>query len=301
MFPHGVSPADVDRVQRAIGGRPPSVAVMRDALGAVDQQTTPTPMAIRWSADDLDSVRVGHIDLAVDRADASVSIQVVDQHSYEPHVAAAIERVLTPGATFVDVGANIGYHTVAAAQIVGPGGRVFAIEANPENARLLNHTVLTNALTNVTVLPFAASDHLGGATFGSHIGSNGGLLDDTVATVESGRGSVVPTMPLDALELDRVALMKLDVEGGEALVVDGAAGVIGRSRPVLIMEFSVEMTTRVSRRDPSEHLSRFETWGYDLAILDRSTGTPQPVDSVATLIAQWGSLARIEDLVLTPR
>lgn len=301
MFPHGVSAADAERVRQVIGDRPPSVAAMRDALGAVDQQTTPTPMAIRWRADDLDSVRVGEIDLAIDRADASVSIQVADQQGYEPHVTAAIERVLTPGATFVDVGANIGFHTVTAAQIVGPHGRVVAIEANPENARLLNHTVTRNALANVTVLPLAASDRLGGATFGSHIGSNGGLLDDTSATVESGRGSVVPTIPLDALGLDHVALMKLDVEGGEALVIDGAVGVIGRARPVLIMEFSVEMTSRVSRRDPGEHLGRFETWGYDLAILDRSTGTPQPVESAAALIAQWGSLARIEDLLLTPR
>ena len=95
-------------------------------------------------------------------------------------------------------------------------------------------------------------------------------------------------------------MVKIDVEGAEGIVIDGATRTIERHRPTFVMEFSQEMTTRVSARSPLEHLGRFVDWGYSIAIIDRSSGEPLPAVSVEQLLADWGDFLRIEDLLLSP-
>lgn len=299
LFPNGLDGEQRARVDAAVAGRSPSAPAMRAALGALDQQDASSPVTIRWGADDIELVDVRGVRLATDRADASVSIQIAEA-TYEPHVVATLERLLKDGDVFVDVGANIGYHAVIGSTLVGPAGRVIAIEANAENARLLLHTIAVNSIENITVLPVALAGGWGHVAFGAHLGSNGGFLNDAVAAGGSGRGTVVPTVPLDDLGLERVSVVKIDVEGAEGLVIDGALATLTAHRPTLIMEFSVEMTTRVSRRDPAAHLGRFVELGYSIAIIDRVSQETVPVDSVDGLLAGWGSLARIEDLLLQP-
>jgi FkbM family methyltransferase len=299
LFPGGLDPDQNHRVRHAVGDAPPSVAAARVALGLLDQQTVESPVTIRWSIDDLIEVDVAGIAMALDRADASVSIQIADG-SYEPHVVSTLDRLLREGDVFVDVGANVGFHTFQAAARVGTTGRVVAVEANPENARLIAHTIESNSIGNVELLPLALAAGRGYVSFGTHVGSNGGFLPDGASTTGSGRGTIVPTLALDDLDLDRVSVVKIDVEGAEGIVIDGAARTIERHRPTFVMEFSQEMTTRVSARSPLEHLDRFTDWGYSIAIIDRSTGEPRPVPSVEHLLADWGDHLRIEDLLLTP-
>ena len=299
LYPTGLDEGQIATVQRAIGGEPVSVEAARRVLGVLDQQVSSSPVTIRWGPDDLQFADVADVRLALDRADASVSVQIVEG-AYEPHVAATLDRLLRPGDVFVDVGANIGYHTVRGARSVGSTGRVIAVEANPENARLIAHTIAVNALANVDLVPLALSADRGYMTFGAHLGSNGGFLVGDAASAASARGTLVPTLRMDDLGLDRVDVVKIDVEGAEALVIDGAAGLIERTRPTFVMEFSVEMTGRVSRRQPKEHLDRFLEWGYSIAIIDRETAEANPVESVGALLADWGELGRIEDLLVTP-
>jgi FkbM family methyltransferase len=299
LFPQGLDAAQRERVRQAVGVATPTLAAARVALGTLDQQAAPSPVTIRWGADDLDVVDVGGVAMALDRADASVSVQIFEG-AYEPHVAAMLDRLLRPGDVFIDVGANVGYHSFRAASAVGAEGRVVAVEANPENARLIAHTIESNGLTNVELVPMALGARRGYVSFGTHVGSNGGFLPDGAATIDSGRGTIVPTVALDDLAFDRVVVVKIDVEGAEGIVIDGAVGTIERQRPSFVMEFSQEMTTRVSQRSPAEHLGRFIDWGYSIAIIDRVTFEPQPVGSVEELLADWGDFLRIEDLLLTP-
>jgi len=299
LFPAGLDPDQNHRVRYAIGDAPPSLAAARMVLGLLDQQTSESPVTIRWSVDDLVSADVAGIRMALDPADASVSIQIADGE-YEPHVASTLDRLLGEGDVFVDVGANVGYHTFRASARVGATGRVVAVEANPENARLIAHTIESNGITNVELVPVALAAGRGYVSFGTHVGSNGGFLPDGASTIGSGRGTIVPTMALDDLDLERVSVVKIDVEGAEGIVIDGATRTIELLRPTFVMEFSQEMTTRVSARSPLEHLGRFVGWGYSIAVIDRSTGEPHPVPTVDQLLADWGDELRIEDLLLTP-
>ncbi|CAN5360479.1 hypothetical protein BH23ACT3_BH23ACT3_10770 [soil metagenome] len=305
LFPAGLDDDQRASVLSAIGRDDPfAPSTVRRVLGALDQQTAASPVVVRLGPDDIERFGI-EVDgqmlvLALDRADASVSVQIRDDGVYEPYVSAVLDRLLGAGDVFVDVGANVGYHTVRAAARVGPTGRVLAVEANPENARLLALTVADNGLAHVDVLPLALGDRLGHVSFGSHIGSNGGFAPDDTASLASGHATVVPVVPLDALALERVDVMKIDVEGAESIVVAGGVDTIGRCRPAIVTEFSCEMTRRVGGIEPREHLDRLVELGYTLHVIDRTGGPPVPFESPEHLLADWGSDIRLEDLLLLP-
>ncbi len=128
------------QVRAQLAGQPWSPTVIRRILGSVDQQLAPSPVTVRASKDDLRYVRVEGIELAVDVVDASVSHPLLQGQPYEPHIQRVIRNELSTGGVFVDIGANVGYHTALASSLVGPGGIVYAFEPNPENARLIAHT-----------------------------------------------------------------------------------------------------------------------------------------------------------------
>jgi FkbM family methyltransferase len=305
LFPDGLDEHQRERVLAAIGHDDPfAPPTVRRVVGALDQQSAASPVVVRLGPDDVEHFEIDvdgrTLVLVLDRADASVSVQIRDDGVYEPYVSAVLDRLLGPGDVFVDVGANVGYHTARAAVRVGPTGRVLAVEANPENARLLALTVAANDLDQVEVLPLALGDRLGHVNFGSHIGSNGGFAPDDVAVLASGRATVVPVVPLDSLGLERLDVMKIDVEGAESVVVAGGVDTIRRCRPVIVTEFSCEMTRRVGGIEPREHLDRLVELGYTLHVIDRTGGPPVAFESSGHLLADWGSDIRLEDLLLLP-
>lgn len=301
LFPGGLDGQQRARVLAVIGGDDPFAAgTVRRMLGAVDQQTVWSPVVVRFGPDDLERVDVDGAVLVLDRADASVSVQIRHDGHYEPYLSAVLDGLLGTGDVFVDVGANVGYHTVRAARSVGDGGRVLAVEANPENARLLALTVAANDFEHVDVLPIALGDRAGSVHFGSHIGSNGGFAAGGLEALSSGRGTMVPSIPLDDLRLDRLDVMKIDVEGAESIVIAGALDTIARLRPAIVMEFSCEMTQRVGGITPQAHLDRIVDLGYTLHLIDRNGGPPIPVESPAALLASWGPITRLEDLLALP-
>jgi tRNA G37 N-methylase Trm5 len=82
---------------------------------------------------------------------------------YEPQETALLQRILRPGMTFVDVGANWGYFTLCGAHLVGRTGRVVSIEVDPRACRTLKANVKRNMLESVTVLEVAAATRRGPA------------------------------------------------------------------------------------------------------------------------------------------
>ena len=146
--------------------------------------------------------------------------------SWEPDITSFIERRLATGRTFVDVGANIGYHTLLAAR---HGGRVVAIEASPAIFRVLGEQVTANGARSVRLVNKAASEKAGTCSIYAGPIQNIGL-----STTVRQRGFVaeasVASAPLaDLLEPDELRtaqLVKIDVEGGEPAVLRGMVGVL---------------------------------------------------------------------------
>ena len=144
----------------------------------------------------------------------------------------------------VDVGANLGYYSLLAAQLVGPSGRSWHLEPNSENCRLLLSSLRLAGVTNVELLPVAADVSSGWAYYSTHVGSNGGLVNEE--DLLSRPGTVVPTFPLDELVTRQVDFLKMDVEAPKDGSSRGPARIIEHDRPIITTELKEEMLRRVS-------------------------------------------------------
>lgn len=153
-----------------------------------------------------------------------------------PERAAAEEdfvaRVLRPGDTYLDVGANVGLLALCAASVVGRDGRVIAIEAHPRTADFLSRNVALNDFRNVEIERVAVGDAPGELLFTDR------RSDDQNSVAPSGEGGVrVPVRTLDALlpvqRVGRIHLLKIDVEGFELAALRGATALLARADRVL--------------------------------------------------------------------
>jgi FkbM family methyltransferase len=202
--------------------------------------------------------------------------------AYEPEVQTEIRRRLRPGDTAIDVGANAGWHTLLMASRVGPGGRVIAVEPNPSSRERLEHAIAINRLVNVRVDPRALADHDGTRPFDAppagDVWDGSGRLtaDDTTHPM------TVAVTTIDALaaehSLDRVALIKIDVEGWEPAVLRGAANVLRASRPAVIFEYDPAYIGR-SGSSGDELAAWLRSFGYRLHVL-RPRGAPQRITTL---------------------
>lgn len=297
LFPHGLSPEAATVVHGALQAAELSPSLVRRILGGVDQQRSPTPFTVRLSSADVAYVAIDGVEVALDRADRSVSDAIINDGFWEPHVELVLRRLLKTGSVFVDIGANVGWHTALASSVVGADGQVYAIEPNPDNCRLIAHTIDRNGLSNVHLLPIALGESNGFAAFRSAIGSNGGFLNHDERETLDPNVTIVPTMRFDDLNIPRVDVVKIDVEGAEPIVFRGGTKTIERDHPAVVFEFSCEMTQRVGGVAPRDHLKMFESNGYALSMIERPTGSLVAVDDVDRLLDTWGDRTRIEDFV----
>ncbi|MDG2111818.1 MAG: FkbM family methyltransferase [Actinomycetota bacterium] len=279
---------DIDRVR-----------LVRAAANLLDHQHHPTAFAVRFRGDDVHYLAVGGFELALDALDTSVSHPLAAGH-YEPHLRPFFAQVFEPGMTFVDVGANVGYYAMAAAQAVGPEGRVHAFEPNSENCRLILLSAERNGLSNVSVHPIALGDETGHALFHTHLGSNGGLLDTDGDALLSNTTTVVPLARLDDIVRERVDVVKIDVEGAEGLVVRGAVDLLETHRPIVITEFSLDMLERVSQTTGLDYIRFWTERGYTPHLCERHTGDLAEIGDPTAFIDGFENRYQIEDLVMLP-
>jgi FkbM family methyltransferase len=151
--------------------------------------------------------------------------------TYEREQTALFEQMLDPGDTVLDVGANVGYYTLLASVLVGGGGRVHAFEPEPRNAGFLRRHVQINGRGNVHVVQAAVSDVAGTARFDFGSGTGTGRLAQSGALE-------VRTVRLDDYCAEHglaPAAIKIDVEGAEMSVLQGARETLRRHLPVLFL------------------------------------------------------------------
>jgi FkbM family methyltransferase len=147
----------------------------------------------------------------------------------------AVAPLLEPGCTVIDVGANIGTHTLAFSKSVGPNGRVIAFEPQRIVHQILCGNVALNSLTNVVILNAAAGDRAGHVRIPS-IDPTKAYNFGAVAVTEKSEGDLVEVVTIDALNLQSCRLIKIDVEGMEPTVILGARETIKRCEPALFVE-----------------------------------------------------------------
>ncbi len=149
-----------------------------------------------------------------------------------------LDILLSPGDWVIDVGANIGHYTKKLSELVGPSGRVIALEPVPDTFSLLSANVSLFPYTNISLFNAAASDKLAIVGVSVPIFPSG-LSNYYEAHISSASNSMlsVLTITLDSLCVDHpIRLVKIDAEGHEDFVLRGMRGIIQKYKPVLIVE-----------------------------------------------------------------
>lgn len=175
--------------------------------------------------------------------DFLLGAEVARYGTYESFESGLLLQCLAAGEPAVDVGANIGVYTLRMAKKLGPTGRVYAFEPEPENFGVLTKNIEDNGFTGVRALNIALSDrrasvslHLSWDNYGDHRIYDAGYQRKR-RTIE------VATDTLDAVLLDgadgtrTVKAIKIDTQGYEPFVVKGAEKVIRRDRPAIFLEY----------------------------------------------------------------
>ncbi|MDH5423021.1 MAG: FkbM family methyltransferase [Acidimicrobiia bacterium] len=162
---------------------------------------------------------------------------------WEPDLSVFVHRSLSPGRTFIDVGAHVGYFAVLGADAVGPTGSVVAIEANPDTFPKLMANITSNCGPVVRCVEALAGEREGDAVLYPGPARNSGL-----ATILPSRGlkegrsvhAGTPRSLLSESEINTARLVKIDVEGAEPEVLRGFAELL-TSFPTDV-EFVVEIS-----------------------------------------------------------
>jgi FkbM family methyltransferase len=172
----------------------------------------------------------------------------------EYHLGGVLEALIAPGDTVVDIGANIGEHTLRAAWRTGPTGRVFAFEPQPTVYDTLARNIAANGFQDrVTAICAAVSDHAGdGELYLPEASDNSGLATLEALTPRIGAPAArtvvtrVPLVRLDDVLAEHgrpVSVVKVDVEGHELAALAGAAQTISASRPAILFEVDADAST----------------------------------------------------------
>ena len=154
---------------------------------------------------------------------------------YEYGLTNLIRQTLEPGDTFIDVGAHVGYYTVMSGMLVGPGGSVHSFEPIPDIFSRLQQNVALNGLVNVHTNQAAVYDQDGELEIFLPKPSNTGTGSFVKQSNSSETSIRCPAMALDGYvqreSIQRIRLIKLDVEGAELRVLHGMKGLLTSSQP----------------------------------------------------------------------
>lgn len=214
--------------------------------------------------------------------------------TYEPNTYDAIATFLHPGQTFIDVGANKGDFSLYAASLVGKHGRVIAVEPDADNCRWIKRSVALNKYRQVLLREAALSERTGEALL--YRGQKSGWHSLMPGLPGRDRGTVrVQTLSLDQLVAElglhgRVAMIKVDVEGAEMMVLRGAIETLRRQpQPVIAMDIHPYLGV-----DPEEVCRFLEGLGYvlyeesapfNIPLRDRSPDRPTAIAIIACPLA----------------
>ena len=225
----------------------------------------------------------GH-QMHVDRLDSlNISVDGV----YSPLQTAVVKKHVKPGNIVVDVGANIGFFTLIFARLVGPRGRVFAFEPDPENFELLRRNVELNGYENVTLVQKAVSRANGSTRlYLSNENTAGHRIYDSQ---QSWPSIEIEAVRLDDYLADKVApvdFLKMDIEGSELAALEGMPRLLSSNPRLRIMtEFYPFGLTRFGY-EPRRYLEGLAANGFQLYDIDGRGGTVKP-STVSDLASKY--------------
>jgi FkbM family methyltransferase len=231
--------------------------------------------------------------------DSSLNRTLLLRGAYEPDAAAAFHQALAPGMTVFDIGANIGYYTVLAADAVGAQGLVCVFEPDPRNLAVLERNLRLRPGCKVMVARQAVGAIEGSLPFFLNVADssvNSMALDNAVVTDTSTayQAATVPCTTLDGFvrqhALPRPDVIKIDVQGAEMLVFAGATEVLSEPKLKLFLEFW-PFGLRQLGTEPADLLHFLLAQGFTLRGIDRRTeAVLKSGQEVGDFLASWSEI-----------
>lgn len=207
------------------------------------------------------------------RFDPASSNSAYASGANELPVQQVMARHLSAGATFYDVGANVGFLSVIAARLVGPSGLVYAFEPVPDNAMAIRRNATANAFQNVRVIEKALANRVGTADLALAAYSGGAVLADVASPPDRSGTIRVELTSVDALieheGLRPPTFVKIDVEGAEVVVLEGMEQTALRYRPTILYELD-DAEPGPLRRKEADCAQWLHSHGYDVSELPPS-------------------------------
>ncbi|WP_421659092.1 FkbM family methyltransferase [Leptothermofonsia sp. ETS-13] len=216
---------------------------------------------------------------------------------YEPNEFYYLNQILRPGMTFLDIGANDGIYALFASRCVGERGLVLAFEPSQREFKNLQENINLNQLSNIQTFQLALSNTEGITTLKiadfEHSGQNtfGEFVHDVVACeqIES-----VPVKRLDNVietaNIQAIDVIKIDIEGAEFSVLQGAQNLLKQHHPLLLLEVFDEALQR--QGSSAETLMSFlRSQGYKLFTFGRFVGVPVQFESDYPLSKSFNIIA----------
>lgn len=209
----------------------------------------------------------------VDKKNDWIKSKIQHGSKWEPFHIQLMKLLTCKGERIVDVGAHIGLHVVAMANHVGSNGHIYCFEPSEKIYKELTHNIKLNSLENVSAFPFAIGNYDGFCLMNPLPIHDEGHREIhwEGERLLSGRVSAqiydqVLIHQIDTLGIDTegiIALVKIDVEGFESQVIEGASQFIGRNRPLFLIEVWLEDKHRAPNPARPAFIAKMAALGYE--------------------------------------
>ena len=229
---------------------------------------------------DVFVTKVDDFILAIPREEWTLAAYYVFWGTLERGVTLYLESILKRGMVFVDIGANIGIHTLHAARAVGVEGMVHSFEPTPGTFRVLQQNVRANGLKRVELYPLALLDRTcevilyqieGMCSWNTMFALGDG--GDPVAVKASTLDEAIPHGPIDVI--------KIDAEGAEAFIWRGMQRILAENPRVRILIEFAPIHLRRAGVEPEQFLHEIAAAGFMICRIEDQSGELIPFHSAA--------------------
>ena len=275
-----------DRLQRSAAAQGQYLAQIQAELPKLAGQivSIPPPKPVFPVGDRLLATEINGFPMLLPAEDVRLSTYLAIRGNLDPGMVQFFSRVIQPGMTFVDVGANIGIHTLVAASRVRESGMVHSFEPTPRTCEILRTNVLINGYSGrVKIHELALTDKRGGARLwtGDVCGHNTlfGSEQDSRPSIE------VETLSLDEAlaAVPSIDFVKIDAEGAEPFILRGMRQILSKfPRLQLAIEFA-PVWLEAAGLHPCDFIDEILGMGFNIDQIDDITGETAPVSRESML------------------
>jgi len=255
-------------------GQDQNQAIITQQIESIHEWAQAITAAIRppvLSGTDVLVTKVDDFVLAVPREDWSLAAYYSYWGTVDLGLSRHISTLLRPGMVVVDIGANVGLHTLQAARAVGNQGKVFSFEPTPRTFDVLRRNVEASGLTCIELFPYAVLDRHDQLPLYLHDGAS--PLNTLFGGGNPGKSVRVEAVTLDeVLGSQHIDFIKIDAEGAEAFILRGMKRILAENPALVVaLEFSPIHLQRAGMA-ATELIEELQAAGFDIRLIDGLTG-----------------------------